>query len=82
MSGKFVHSAEIRWFLPEQGRRDQFLEPFKLGGRLPCFEEDTSYVMKPEADPFVKKEKIAWTSTYSSPIQTLSVLNGTRANWR
>ena len=31
MSGKFVHSAEIRWFLPEQGRPRQIYRVVQVG---------------------------------------------------
>lgn len=55
MTGLF-HSAEIRWFLPEQGRWDAMLQWFLRNGELALLAETEPYVRQADAAPFVKQE--------------------------
>lgn len=41
----FYHSAEIRWFLPGQGQRDQVLSWFMVPGHDPVI-ETTDYTQR------------------------------------
>lgn len=56
MSGFFYHSAEIRWFLPDQSRHDQMLDWFRLPDQELVVETE-NYVLLPDAAPFVKLER-------------------------
>ena len=51
------HSAEIRWFLPDQGHWDRLFAWFMLPGQLPLIVEDENYIKKDLSKPFVKEEK-------------------------
>lgn len=55
MSNNFYHSAELRWFLSEQGQCDPLLEWFRLQNQLPM-REDGQYDPQTAAGPFVKQE--------------------------
>lgn len=56
MTDDFYHSAELRWFLPEQDPWDPLLQWFRLQDRLPLREEGL-YDPKTAAEPFVKLER-------------------------
>ena len=56
MPNFFYHSAEIRWFLPDQGRNDQILNWFRLPDQE-LVVETQNYVLLPDAAPFVKQER-------------------------
>ena len=56
MPGDFYHSAELRWFLPDQDQWDPLLKWFRLQDQLPLREEGP-YVPKTGAEPFVKLER-------------------------
>ena len=56
MSDDFYHSAELRWFLPEQGHWDALLHWFRLQAKLPLNTEG-QYDPKTAAGPFVKLEQ-------------------------
>lgn len=56
MTDDFYHSAELRWFLPEQDPWDPLLQWFRLQDRLPLREEGL-YDPKTGAEPFVKLER-------------------------
>ena len=57
MIGDFYYSAELRWFLPEQGQRDHLLRWFRLRDQLPLNDEEGQYDQKIAAEPFVKLER-------------------------
>lgn len=56
MSNDFYHSAEIRWFLPEQDQWDRILRWFRLQDQLPLNKEG-KYDSKTVSGPFVKQER-------------------------
>jgi hypothetical protein len=56
VSNDFYHSAELRWFLPEQSPWDRVLHWFTLQGRLPINEEG-QYDPRTATGPFVKLER-------------------------
>ena len=56
MSNDFYHSAELRWFLPEQSPWDRLLHWFTLQGHLPINEEG-QYDPGAATGPFVKLER-------------------------
>jgi len=56
VSNDFYHSAELRWFLPEQSPWDRLLHWFTLQGHLPINEEG-QYDPGAATGPFVKLER-------------------------
>lgn len=56
MSNDFYHSAELRWFLPEQSPWERLLHWFTLQGRLPINVEG-QYDPRAATGPFVKLER-------------------------
>lgn len=56
MSNDFYHSAELRWFLPEQSPWDRLLDWFTLQGRL-AINVEGQYDPRAAAGTFVKVEQ-------------------------
>lgn len=56
MSNDFYHSAELRWFLPEQSPWDRLLHWFTLQGRL-TINVEGQYDPRAATGPFVKLER-------------------------
>lgn len=56
MPDRFYHSAELRWFLPQENEKDRLLRWFRGQDQLPLHEEGC-YDPKVAIAPFVKRER-------------------------